>query len=648
MKPKTDFRSRSLRVLACLLLPAALVLLVAGRPSVQAQTLWQLAFVFLGNIDATHLDEYEEVTTDWEEYIQPAVSPNGLTIAYVHAFSSSGVRFENREIVRINADGSGLMRLTNNDLAESWPTWSPDGTRLAFAAGDLYVMPVTAVGGGAPVQLTTGTLYPENLVWSPDGTRLAFNSRPTCAEAPECEYAAELYVVTVAGGQLTRLTDNDQYDGNPTWSPNGEQLAYETRPVADGDRHLYRIAAAGGPATPLVTSGDNFDPAWSPDGTRIAYVSGRQIKTVQPDGAAQLAVYDEGWDVFDPLWTTDGRQLTFLELQYVICGHGLCEEERLLRLELDSGHADLLSEPYNRPLDWSATDDLIAYTPWTRTLLYARDLPASDSSPARRLTFPSPINTDPTWSPDGGRLAFSSRRDFDYNIHISNADGTERRALTTHPANDWNPSWSSDEAIAFTTNRDGNWELYQMDEEGGGQTNLTRTPAMAENDAAWSPSGAQLAFARQENGNWDIYVMTVGDSPDADGSGVTRLTTHAGNDRNPTWSPNGARIAFETDRDGNDEIYILTVAGPPGNEVNWTRDPADQREPAWSPDGSEIAFTSVIYPGSWETASLVTRQVAGGAADQIVVYDLQTPLQPAWRPVVYDLPPRVWVPVVGR
>lgn len=187
-----------------------------------------------------------------------------------------------------------------------------------------------------------------------------------------------------------------------------------------------------------------------------------------------------------------------------------------------------------------------------------------------------------------------------------------------------------------------------MDEEGGGQTNLTRTPAMAENDAAWSPSGAQLAFARQENGNWDIYVMTVGDSPDADGSGVTRLTTHAGNDRNPTWSPNGARIAFETDRDGNDEIYILTVAGPPGNEVNWTRDPADQREPAWSPDGSEIAFTSVIYPGSWETASLVTRQVAGGAADQIVVYDLQTPLQPAWRPVVYDLPPRVWVPVVGR
>lgn len=644
MEPELHPRWRSLGALVVLLLVG---LALAGRATAQTGLARVLAYVNGGNIDGNFPKNYESVTTDWEEYEQPAVSPNGQSIVYVHTFISSGVWFGNTEIVRINADGNGFQRLTNNDLRESWPTWSPDGARLAFAAGDLYVMPVTAAGGGAPVQLTTGALHPENLVWSPDGTRLAFNSRPTCPQAPECEYAAELYVVTVANGQLTRLTDNDQYDGDPTWSPDGAQLAYEFRPTSDGDRHLYRINAAGGPATPVVTDADSADPAWSPDGARIAYATQWVIKTVRPDGTAQLAVTENtAANVFDPLWTTDGRRLTFLNLELFSCGHSSCYEESLLRVDVDSGHIDLLSEPdfsYTpEPLMWSATDHLVAYILLTDSVLYARDLSGSSPGPARQLTSDAPINADPAWSPDGRRLAFSSRRDFNYNIDIIDSDGTQRQALTTHSGNDWNPSWSSDEEISFTSNRDGNWELYKMKEDGSAQTNLTRTPTIAEDDAAWSPSGAQLAFARQENGNWDIYIMN------ADGSGVTRLTTHAADDRNPTWSSNAARIAFETDRDGNDEIYILTVDGPPGNEVNWTRDPADQREPSWSPDGTEIAFVSVSNYGGLETASLVARPVANTSADHILASDLSLPVQPAWRPVAYDFPPRVWVPVIRK
>ncbi len=642
MAPELHPRLRSLGFLVVLLLAG---LAIASRAVAQTWPTRVLAYVNGDNIDGNFPHNDDSVTTDWEEFEQPAVSPNGQTIAYVHTFLSSGVWFRNTEIVRINADGSGAQRLTDNDLWESWPTWSPDGTRLAFAAGDLYVMPVTAAGGGTPVQLTTGTLYPENLAWSPDGTRLAFNSRPTCPQAPECEYAAELYVVTVAGGQLTRLTDNDQYDGDPTWSPDGAQLAYESRPTPNGDRHLYRITAAGGPATPIVTDADSADPAWSPDGARVAYATRQGIKTVRPDGTAQLAVTEDTGDyVFDPLWTTDGRRLTFLNLEFFSCGHSGCYKRNLLRVDVDSGHIELLDEVgisyLPEPLMWSATDHLIAYIPSPTSFLYARDLSASSPGPARQLTPDIPINADPAWSPDGRRLVFNSRRDFNYNIHVINADGTGRQALTTHRGNDWNPSWSSDEEIAFTSNRDGNWELYKMNEDGRNQTNLTRTPAIAEDDATWSPSGAQLAYARQENGNWDIYVMN------ADGSGVTRLTTHAADDRNPTWSANAARIAFETNRDGNDEIYILTVDGPPGNEVNWTRSPTDQREPAWSPDGTEIAFVSVTTRGGWAPAALVTMPVANPSAGQILISDLTPPVQPAWRLVAYDFPPRAWVPVI--
>ncbi len=461
MAPELHPRWRSLGALVVLLLVG---LALAGRAVAQTGPARVLAYVNGDNIDGNFPKNYESVTTDWEEYEQPAVSPNGQTIAYVHTFLSSGVWFRNTEIVRINADGSGAQRLTNNDLWESWPTWSPDGTRLAFAAGDLYVMPVTAAGGDVPVRLTTGTLYPENLAWSPDGTRLAFNSRPTCAQAPECEYAAELYVVTVAGGHLTRLTDNDQYDGDPTWSPDGAQLAYESRPTPDGDRHLYRVAAAGDPAKPVVAAADSADPTWSPDGARIAYATRQGIKTVRPDGTAQLAITeDTGAYVFDPLWTADGRRLTFLNLELFSCGHSSCYEESLLRVDVDSGHIDLLSEPdfsYTpEPLMWSATDHLVAYILLTDSVLYARDLSGSSPGPARQLTSDAPINAAPAWSPDGRRLVFSSRRDFNYNIDIIDSDGTQRQALTTHSGNDWNPSWSSDEEIAFTSHRDGNWEL---------------------------------------------------------------------------------------------------------------------------------------------------------------------------------------------
>lgn len=148
---------------------------------------------------------------------------------------------------------------------------------------------------------------------------------------------------------------------------------------------------------------------------------------------------------------------------------------------------------------------------------------------------------------------------------------------------------------------------------------------------ALSPDGRRLAFARQEAGNWDIYVMN------ADGSGLTRLTTHAAADRYPTWSPGGARLAFQTDRDGNSELYVLAVAGPPGNETNLTRSPGDEREPAWSPDGTLIAFARdySVYVIAGDTPA---------SATPLRLFDTGPSPQPAWRP--FNLPPRAWLPAV--
>jgi len=101
--------------------------------------------------------------------------------------------------------------------------------------------------------------------------------------------------------------------------------------------------------------------------------------------------------------------------------------------------------------------------------------------------------------------------------------------------------------IAFTSNRDGNQEVYVMNADGSNQTNLSSNPA---NDLAptRSPDGTKIAFTSNRDGNQQIYVMN------ADGTNQTRISNNNANDNIPRWSPDGTKIAFQTDRDGNVEV----------------------------------------------------------------------------------------------
>lgn len=137
--------------------------------------------------------------------------------------------------------------------------------------------------------------------------------------------------------------------------------------------------------------------------------------------------------------------------------------------------------------------------------------------------------------------------------------------------------------IAFASDRDGNFEIYLMDTDGGGQIRLTENSA---EDYApdWSSDGKRLAFVSSRDGNTEIYVMN------ADGTSQTRLTTNTSNDLHPTWTPDGSRIAFVTDRNGNDEIYLMNTDG--SNQVNLTNNLGDDSSFSYTPDGAAIVFSS--------------------------------------------------------
>ncbi len=204
----------------------------------------------------------------------------------------------------------------------------------------------------------------------------------------------------------------------------------------------------------------------------------------------------------------------------------------------------------------------------------------------------------PVWSPNGRRIAFVSLRDTPTgkwglgpgSIYLLDFDPIAGRPgkvvrLTDGGGDDNWPTWSPDgKKIAFMSDRSGNWDIWIINVDGSGLTQVTHHPGEDE-FPDWSPDGKKIAFTSKRGGNRDIWVMNV------DGSNPVNLTNMPGRDRYPMWSPDGKMIAFNTKRDGNQEIYVMNADG--SNQRNVTNAPDSTEGLAdWSPDGKRLVLYS--------------------------------------------------------
>ena len=198
---------------------------------------------------------------------------------------------------------------------------------------------------------------------------------------------------------------------------------------------------------------------------------------------------------------------------------------------------------------------------------------------------PTPTHTpDAPTPPIAQHIAFTSERDGNYEVYTIRPDGTDLRNLSRHSAQDTGATWApTRDRLAFVSDRTGNNDIFVMKADGSSPQQITS--GLAEDiHPAWSPNGALIAYVSNEDGDWEIFVMS------ANGTGVVQLTHNESWDSYPSWSSDSQKLVFTSDRDGNYELHLYDLATHA--ETRLTNHPASDAFPAWAPWGDEIAFTS--------------------------------------------------------
>jgi Tol biopolymer transport system component len=355
------------------------------------------------------------------------------------------------------------------------------------------------------------------------------------------------------------------------------------------------------------------------------------------------------------------------------CAFGSALTGVLLAASVDPQHG-LAGQGPNGLIAYSSWDDAGNYD------IYLND-PANPSSPPVRLTTDGRYNSNPTWSPDGRKIAYDGwKNSAGPRIRVMDIDpATDDSVVLTEPCSaavgcygDFQPAWSPDGTkIAFVSSRpnaDGSeewgYQIYVMDAMGeAGQlakaTRLTfdlpdaHGKIIANSQVTWSPDSKRIAFLSTGRGtNEDSCDLWVMDSQDADDDGfgdhLQRLTfdesfnCDAFEDQTPQWSPNSSLIAFTSVRSGYFDIWLVNGADPTDLR-NVTQTPTGyEDQPDWSPDGTQIIFRGTangayeffslpVPPPSATQGSKVRARAAGSTSTPTqLTFDGKRKQQPDW------------------
>ena len=262
------------------------------------------------------------------------------------------------------------------------------------------------------------------------------------------------------------------------------------------------------------------------------------------DSLARQVTNEIGFDM-EGSWSPDGEKIALAS------SRGLCKDVDVTLLDGNQGDCDL---------------ELLIVRP--------------DGSVLAELTDNSRTDDQPSWSPDGSRIAFRSDRTNDVELFVMDADGENVKQLTDSAGEDWTPTWSPDGSLlAFASNRNGNWDLFVMRPDGTEIRQITDGGGQDHWLPAWSPDGSMLAFTGNRDGNWDIFTIRP------DGSELQQVVTHPASDSEPVWSPDGSVLAFARKQAGRSyELMMVELSSGQVSDGNVDGFPTDWFEPTKNSD----------------------------------------------------------------
>lgn len=434
------------------------------------------------------------------------------------------------------------IQLTDQAGTEYFPSLSPDGKTFVYASDDDGQFDIFSqrIGSKTRTKLTKDSPAEDTEpTFSPDGELIAFRSE---------RVPRGIYVMGLSGENLKCVSE---FGYQPSWSPDGKELAVSTFGLSapsvriGRDNGIWIVNIESGKRRELVREEASF-PTWSPNGKRIAYwmygkgVGRRDVATMAADGSGSPVIVTKDFAVsnWNPVWSPDGRYLYFVSDK--------SGNLNFWRVAIDQSTGKVLSEP--EPIN-------------------------SPSKYSRHLNF----------SKDGKRMIYV-QTDNQTNIKGVQIDMASEKLLGE-------PTWIT-----------------------RGDREMIR--------AELSPDGKQFLMRLTRRTQDDIAVV------DRDGTNWSDITNDAPFDRYPRWSPDGRQIAFASDRNRGYEIWVCNADGTSLRQVTFQyEDEGGSSFPTWSPDGKSIIYSNKSRPfivdltKTWEEQNGPRPLIPPDAVESLTVWD---------------------------
>ena len=523
------------------------------------------AFLATFACSATALAQ-QDVSSNW--FRSPAISPDGRTIAFVHA----------GDIYLVDAEGGRAIPLTIHEAFDANPVWSDDGSMIAFSSDrfgndDVFVVPAE---GGRATRLTFHSADDTPADFTPDGTHVYFNSQrvdhPDSALFPTAVFN-ELYRIPLTGGTPTMVLTTSNV--NPEISPDGTRLLYEDRKGYENalrKHHTSSIArdvwlhdTRDGTHVQLTDfAGEDRDPSWhGPD--EMVFLSERsgdfnvwkqrvrpgaqpeQLTDFEHHPVRHLSRADNGVMALSwhgDLYTLrDGQEATLVDVTLAVDGRASEPERMTMRV----GAAQFSAAPSGKEVAFIVRGEVF--------------VTSTDFETTRQVTATPEQERNVHFSPDGRSLVYAAERNGSWNIYITELDERElyffsatafhERELVATDDDEFQPRWSPDGTkIAYLRGRE---ELRVIDVERGDEVvamDAANWYSYSDGDMwfRWAPSSDWLAVHFFNRGR--IFVGEAG-LVKADGSGeIIDISSSGYDDTSPRFAMDGGALIWASDRYG--------------------------------------------------------------------------------------------------